>query len=325
MFGLGQRDRRVGLALGSGAARGWAHIGVVRAVREAGYEPGWVAGSSIGALVGAALALDRLDALETFARGLTNRGVLAYLDVAMPVRGLLEGERATALFAELLGGADLKDARIPVCIVATDLATGEEVRLSDGPAALAVRASTAVPGIFAPAVVGGRYLVDGGLVNPVPVDAVRALGARKVIAVDLNGGQVDCGWCQDAPAGADSPPEAAPGAVEAAQALALAARREVTPREVTGILERRYRALETRLKERALRWMVHAARPNIFDVLGNSINIVARIITRERLRREPPDLLVEPGVNDMNLWEFSDAGHAIEAGYRATREVLEKA
>jgi NTE family protein len=320
MFGRRRLETRVGLALGSGAARGWAHIGVIRAVEEAGHEVGWIAGCSMGAVVGTAYALGRLDHLEVFARGLTPRKVLSYLDLAMPVRGLLDGDRVTGLFRELFDDRDLKAARVPVCVVATDLATGREVRLCEGSAAEAVRASTAVPGIFAPWVRDGRYLTDGGLVNPVPVDAARALGAESVIAVDLNADIVDGKWFEPDP---PEDTEAAPGATEAAHAMALAVRRDMGPDETQGILGRRYRRLEAQLKEKALQWMVRSARPNIFDILGTSINIVSREITSQRLEAMKPRVVVQPRVGEMSLWEFADAAQAIEAGYGATVKALE--
>jgi NTE family protein len=322
MAPYGKEERRVGLALGSGAARGWAHIGVLRALAELGWEPAWVAGSSMGAFVAAAYAVGRLDTLEAFARGLDNREVMAYLDVAMPVRGLLEGDRITRLFRTLLGTGDLERTRVPLTLIATDLATGSEVRLRRGSVAEAVRASIAVPGIFAPAVLEGRYLVDGGLVNPVPVDAARELGAHRVIAVDLNHGTMACDWCDPARPAHPSP---APGAREGAHALALASREELRPAEVLRGLGRRYRELETQLKERALNRIMRATRPNIFDVIGTSINIVSQAITREKLEDAKPDVIVRPVVSHMNLWEFSDAGPAIEAGYRATLEALAEA
>lgn len=319
LFGRRGLERRVGLALGSGAARGWAHVGVIRALEEDGHEIAWVAGCSMGAVVAAAYALGRLDALEEFGRTLTPRRVLGYLDLTMPVRGLLDGARVTELFRELMADQDLKDARVPLCVLATDLATGREVRLREGPAAEALRASISVPGIFPPMVQDGRYLADGGLVNPVPADVVRDLGAEAIVAVDLNAEPLDGRWfASDPPA----PPEAAPGATEAAHALALAARRDMGPDEATGVLARRYRRLEVQLKERALRWMVRSARPNIFDILGTSINIVARQITQHRLEAMKPRLIVRPRVGAMSLWEFADAANAIEAGYKATFEAL---
>jgi NTE family protein len=319
IFGRKGLERRVGLALGSGAARGWAHVGVIRALEEAGHEIAWVAGCSMGAMVAAAFALGRLDVLEEFARSLTPRKVLSYLDLAMPVRGLLDGDRVTELFRELFGDQDLSAARVPLCVVATDLATGREVRLCKGSAAAAVRASIAVPGIFAPVVEDGRYLADGGLVNPVPVDVVQALGAAAVVAVDLNAEVVDGRWFEhDSPMG----PEGAPGAMEAAHAMALAARHDMGPDETMGILERRYRRLEVQLKEKALRWMVRSARPNIFDILGTSINIVARQLTEHRLEAMHPSLVIRPRVGGMSLWEFADAARAIDAGYKAAFEAL---
>jgi len=322
LFGLGHTDRRVGLALGSGAARGWAHIGVIRALKERGHEPAWVAGASMGAFVAAAYAMGRLERLEAFARRLDTRSVLVYLDLAMPVRGLLEGERVLTLFRDLLGTGNLEDARLPVCLIATDLGTGEEVRLTRGPVAEAVRASIAVPGIFAPAVAEGRYLVDGGLVNPVPVDAARALGATRVVAVDLNYGPLECDWCGPAETAHSVP---APGAREAVQALTLAAREEMRPPDLLRRLGQRYRELEVQLKERALTRIVRSARPNIFDVIGNSISIVSQMITREKLEEAKPEVVVRPRVGRLNLWDFSEADAAIDEGYKATCEALDRA
>jgi len=180
---------RIGIALGAGSARGWAHIGVLDALLEAGIVPESVAGTSIGALVGAVYADDELDALEDWVRGLTWRKLVGYFDVSFR-GGLVKGDR---LFDFLRG--DLLEKRIeglrrPFAAVATDLVNGREVWLREGPVADAVRASIAIPGLFTPWLEDDRQLVDGALVNPVPVSLVRAMEADFVIAVDLGSNTV---------------------------------------------------------------------------------------------------------------------------------------
>ena len=180
---------RIGIALGAGSARGWAHIGVLKALLEAGIVPESVAGTSIGALVGAVYADDELAALEDWVRGLTWRKLVGYFDVSFR-GGLVKGDR---LFDFLRG--DLLEKRIeglrrPFAAVATDLVNGREVWLREGPVADAVRASIAIPGLFTPWLEDDRQLVDGALVNPVPVSLVRAMEADFVIAVDLGSNTV---------------------------------------------------------------------------------------------------------------------------------------
>ncbi len=304
------RKKRFGLALGSGAARGWAHIGVIRAVEDAGITPASVAGCSMGAFVGAAYVAGKLDELETFARTLTTRTLLGYLDVGMPLRGLLTGDKISALLTEHLGDMAVEDTQIPFCAVATDLGTGKEVRLCDGNLVDSVMASIAIPGIFNPAELHGMYLVDGGLVNPVPVNIARELGADKVIGVDVNHDIIDCKWCVPEPEGdsnTDKTPQ--PDVEEVSMA--------------TPAFER-YRAVGLMMRDRALNAMIRASRPNIFDVLGNTIDIMEHHITRENLTKNPPDLLVQPSLGHMSLWDFTDANAAIDEGYRAAKEVLKK-
>ncbi len=182
-MGRSQRSR-LGIALGAGAARGWAHIGVLRVLARAGREPAFVAGTSIGALVGAAYAAGRLDALEGWVRGLQRRDVVALMDLAFS-GGVMNGHRLFELFAEEVPDLDIADLERPYAAVATDLETGREVWLTRGSLHAAVRASIALPGLISPVRHQGRWLVDGGLVNPVPVSVCHALGAEEVIAVDL--------------------------------------------------------------------------------------------------------------------------------------------
>lgn len=178
---------RVGLALGGGSARGWAHIGVIRALEEAGISPTVVAGCSIGAVVGASYAAGGLDRLETFARALTKRRVVGLLDPRLPGSGLIAGNRLRQRLAADLGERRIQDLPVRFGCVATEFGSGREIHLARGPLVEAVRASYAIPGLFPPVASDGRLLMDGTLVNPVPVALARALGADLVICVNLNG------------------------------------------------------------------------------------------------------------------------------------------
>ncbi|MCB1988577.1 MAG: patatin-like phospholipase family protein, partial [Burkholderiaceae bacterium] len=174
----------IGLALGSGSARGWAHIGVIRALEQAGIKPDLVCGASIGAVVGAAYALGELDRFEQWALGLTGRTVFSFMDFKL-AGGMLKGERVIEFFRTRFSDRPIEALDMPFAAVATGLHSGSEVWLRTGSTADAVRASMALPGLFTPAQRDGRLLVDGGLVNPVPVSLARAMGADIVIAVDL--------------------------------------------------------------------------------------------------------------------------------------------
>jgi NTE family protein len=181
----GKVRHAVGLALGSGAARGWAHIGVIERLEEHGIFACAIAGSSIGALAGGLHAAGRLSALKDFALGLTRRRVLSLLDFSWRGSGLIAGERLGGLLDDVVGGITFTDIGIPFICIATELGTGHELWLRSGPLGPAIRASYALPGVFRPVRVNGHWLIDGGVVNPVPVAACRALGARMVIAVNL--------------------------------------------------------------------------------------------------------------------------------------------
>ena len=183
------RKPRIGLALGSGSARGWAHIGAIRALEERGITPDVVCGTSIGALVGATYASGELDRLERWVSGLAWTTVVRLMDLTWR-GGLIRGERLFSLFRTTFTERDIADLPVVFGAVATELATGREIWLRHGNALDAARASAAAPGLFTPVVRDGTVLVDGGLVNPVPVSMCRALGADVVIAVDLSWGKL---------------------------------------------------------------------------------------------------------------------------------------
>jgi len=186
------RDRygdnaRIGLALGSGSARGWAHIGVIQELKEMGIEPGIVAGSSIGAIVGAAYASDQLDNFEKWVRSLTWKEIIKLLDMSMLGGGFIQGEKLFEFAQAHVQEVAIESLPRTFGAVATDLDTGREVWFQEWALLDAVRASIGLPGLFTPVRIKNRWLVDGGLTNPVPVSLCRAMGAEVIIAVNLNG------------------------------------------------------------------------------------------------------------------------------------------
>lgn len=292
----------VGLALGGGAARGFAHIGVLQVLAKHGIEPDIVVGTSIGAVVGACYALGKLPEVESWARGLTARGVLGYLDVSLGGSGLIGGDRLAGRLEGTLGDTLIEDLPKRYACIATELGTGHEIWLTHGRAVDAVRASYALPGIFTPVRLGGRWLVDGALVNPVPVSAARALGARLVIAVNLNtdllgrGGTIANHGSND----------------EDARLLhELRARPE-------GL--RRILSPEFLLK----RQLIGSKRsPNITSVMADSFNIMQDRVTRSRLAGDPPDVMISPRLGQVGLFEFHRAQETIDIGIHAAERSIE--
>src|SRR6201989_3019164 len=185
--GLGSIRRPViGLALGGGAARGFAHIGIIRTLAAHGIIPNVVVGTSIGAVIGGAYAAGHLDKVEAWARSLQPPNILSYLDIRLNGSGLIGGAKLAAELETALGQSLIEDLPMKFATVATEVRTGHEIWLTHGPTVDAMRASYALPGIFSPVLVGDRWLVDGALVNPVPASAARALGAEIVIAANLS-------------------------------------------------------------------------------------------------------------------------------------------
>jgi NTE family protein len=279
---------QVGLALGGGSARGWAHIGVLRALEEGGIHPTVVAGCSIGAVVGACYAAGRLDRLEAFARALTRRRVVGLIDPRLPGSGLIAGNRLRErLFADL-GTRRIEDLPIRFGCVATEYGSGQEVSLTEGPAVEAVRASYAIPGLFPPVTHAGRVLMDGTLVNPVPVALARTLGADLVICVNLNG---DTGG----PIAHEVPPP-------------------VPRRTFLQVVRGRLPGFDNPEPEIPV--------PGIARVVLGAFNITQVRISRARLERDPPDVAIGPDVAAFGLFDFHRAAEGIDLGYRAARAAL---
>lgn len=288
---------RIGLALGSGSARGWSHIGVIRILEEAGIVPDIICGTSIGALVGAVYADGQLEKFEAWVRSLTWQGVVGLLDFTI-TGGLIHGEKLFSFLRSHLDDKTVNALPRPYGAVATELATGREVWLREGSVIDAVRASAALPGLFTPVRRESRLLVNGALVNPVPVSLCRAMGADVVIAVDLNSELIGRHFKPD------ETPAAAP---EAAPSGALAS---VLSRLPLGFGGARGGASET------------PGLPSIFDVLSMSLNIMQVRITRSRLAGEPADVLIRPRLADFALMDYHRASIAIDEGERAARRAL---
>jgi len=287
---------RIGLALGSGSARGWSHIGVIEALQAAGIEPDIVCGSSFGAIVAAAYVTGQLPALKNFAEALTWREIVTLLDVNLSGGGLINGKQIIALLRRLGIDGAIENRAKPFAAIATDLETGREVWLREGPIEEAVRASIALPGIFSPARNADRWLVDGGLVNPVPISACRALGADIVIAVNLNGDIVGRRFKADA----DTPVgRAAPMPPEFLRRLIG---------QIPASLREQAAVVAPKLLQSA------PSRPGYFDVLANSINIMQDQITRSRLAGEPPHVMLVPRLGHIGLMEYHRAAEAIAEG-----------
>lgn len=308
--------RKLGLALGSGASRGLAHIGVVKALDEAGIKVDYIAGSSIGALVGASYAAGTIEQFHAFLSTVDWKVITSYLDFNFPQKGLIEGNRIINLIRELLPDADIADLDPPFCAIATNLASGEEVKLRSGNLVEAIRASISLPGIFNPFQIDDNYLVDGGLVNPLPTDVVRDMGADVVIAVDLNNDLI-------ARNGRKKKLKARRRKKKKEKLLTRASNNNWFPSK----LEEKYRILERSVKQSVNRWLEDKEdeedrEPNIFDVIANSINIMEYQITRSKVLRDRPDILIQPELGHLNLFDYDDAEATIREGYEKTHRQL---
>ena len=291
-------NARIGLALGSGSARGWAHIGVIQALKEMGIEPEIVAGSSIGAIVGAAYASDRLDDLEGWVRSLTWTKIIKFLDMSVLSGGFIQGEKLYELAHTHVQDVAIESLPRSFGAVATDLNTGREVWFRDGPLLDGVRASIGLPGLFTPVRLKGRWLVDGGLTNPVPVSLCRAMGAEVVIAVNLNGDIVG---------------------KHGRRRSDQAERVEIEESADTNFLERISSQLKNGLFERkdillSQLFGGNLDAPGIFEVLASSINIMQDRITRSRMAGDPPEVILTPQLSALGLLEFDQAAMAIHEG-----------
>ena len=290
----------IGLALGGGAARGFAHIGVLRTLAAHGIRPDVIVGTSIGAVVGGCLACGHLDSFEEWSGTLSRRGILGYLDVSLSGSGLIGGGRLAARLEQTIGDTLIEQLPIRFACITTEVGTGHEIWMTHGRLADALRASYALPGVFPPVHLGGRWLVDGALVNPVPVSAARALGARLVIAVNLNADILGRGGTISSH-GSDENDERYRAELAKQQGL----------RGVFG--------------ERALKRQFFGGSnmPGIPTVMIDAFNIMQERITRSRLAGDPPDVTIAPRIGHIGWFDFHRAQETIAAGARAAERSLE--
>ena len=290
---------KIGMALGGGAARGWAHIGVLRALAQAGIVPDIIAGTSIGAVVGGCFAAGRLDELEGFARDLTKRKIFGYLDFNLSGSGLITGQRVMQRLENHLKDVKIEEMEQKFVAVATEFGTGQETWISSGSLVEAMRASYALPGIFKPVEINNRWLFDGALCNPVPASVCRALGARYVIAVNLNADACGRGNRYSEVDGL-AQPEAGMEAHAAPPPSRFSAR-NLLKRQLFG---------------------GPSTGPGISTVMVDAFNIVQDRIARSRLAGDPPDVIINPRLAGIGLFDFQAADALISRGMAAAqREV----
>lgn len=288
---------RIGLALGSGSARGWSHVGVIRVLEEAGITPDIVCGTSIGALVGAVYAAGQLDRLEHWIKTLTWQSILGLVDVKMD-GGLIEGGKLVDFFRSRYDDPGIDKLPMAYGCIATDLMSGHEVWLREGSVIDAVRASIALPGLFTPVERDGRLMVDGGLVNPVPVSLCRAMGADIVVAVDLNWNLV----------------KSRHRAVDQTHKPATEPVRSATRERLGALLAKFWPGSPPHGSENKL--------PSILEVLSTSLNIMQIRITNSRLAGEPADVVIRPRLADIGLMDFHRGTQSIGEGERAAKHAL---
>lgn len=306
--------KKVGLALGGGGARGWAHIGVIRALEEHGVPIDCLAGTSIGALVGAIYVRGQLPKLEDFAADISTETLLSMMDISFPGLGLVEGKHVRNFLHRYLVDTQIEATKIPFRCVATNFLSKQEVVFDSGSMVDAVRASISLPGVFVPVKHAESYLVDGGVVNPVPVNVVQAMGADIVIAVNLNrdhrtvSARTISHLEDDQAATLEDDRDASEvGAI---------AQNNAAIQDWTQRLSQRYQDVKQTIQDQVDDWMPDPSIGiNIFDVIGNSINIMEQQVTRIRLETEVPDVLIEPDLIEFGIFDFQEAQPMMKRGY----------
>ncbi|RLA20466.1 MAG: patatin [Gammaproteobacteria bacterium] len=287
---------KLGVALGSGSARGWSHIGVLNALAEQGIHPDIVCGTSIGALVGASYVSNNLSRLEDWVRDLTKFDIARFFELNRSFNGFVNQERLHEFLNEYVADDTVLIEKVSkrYASISTELATGREVWHSEGAVVEAVWASISLPGLFPAINNDNRWLVDGGLVNPVPVSVCKALGADVVIAVNLNGDLV--GRHFENTKQVEKPDNG-------------------FSRKVTDLVMEYTGSLLPVTKS-------GGQPPSLFDAIASSINITQDRITRSRLAGDPPDILLVPKLSKIGLLEFYRAGEAIKEGEKSVRRAL---
>ncbi|WP_298613211.1 patatin-like phospholipase RssA [uncultured Thiothrix sp.] len=297
---------RIGIALGSGSARGWAHIGVLRALAELGIQPEIIAGCSIGSIVGAAYAAGNLDLLEKEVLSFNKLDLVRFFDLNPSFNGFVHRERLQQFFNDYVCPTEQTFAQLPnkFATVATYLGSGREMWFTEGKVADGIMASISLPGLFAPFSYQDQWLVDGGLVNPVPVSLCRALGADIVIAVNLNGAITRRHF--------QPPVDLAPKTTD----LAVVPENDSAKRSLSNVAASLRDYSASLFNPNRL-----MPAPNLIEAIAGSINIMQDKITRSRMAGDPPEILLAPKLADIGLLEFYRAQEAINAGRDAVQRL----
>jgi NTE family protein len=303
---------RVALALGSGGARGYAHIGVIHELRDRGYQIVGIAGSSMGALVGGLQAAERLDEFADWARSLTQRAILRLLDPSITAAGVLRAEKILDAVRDILGAATIEQLPIPYTAVATDLLAGKSVWLQRGPVDEAIRASIAIPGVIAPHVVDGRLLADGGILDPLPMAPISAVNADLTIAVSLSGSETG------------GEPEPRPTTEWLNRMLNSTSALLDSP-TARAVLNRFGASAPDAGEEPDLPAESEPDVPRLggFEVMNRTIDIAQAALARHTLAAYPPDLLIEVPRSACRGLEFHRAAEVIEIGRTLTAQALD--
>ena len=315
--GHSEKRLNIGLALGSGSARGLAHIGVIRALEDAGIKIDCVAGTSIGALIGSVYASGKLDDMEKVYLDFDWKKIAYFFDIVFPKSGLIDGNKVADFVREYVHVETIEHLPLPFQAVATDIGSGEEITMDKGDVIEAVRASISVPGIFTPVRRNSRVLVDGGLINPVPVSTARSMGAKLVIAVDLNH-EIVAGKAPKNLSKASKFSEQN-SFVETLSRMGGAKYLAAVERINLGL-----QSMDNPALNQIQAWLAEESLPNIFEVLLSSINVMETQITRTRLHMDPPDLLIQPKLGHIRFLEFNRAEEIINIGYEETCKQLER-
>ncbi|WP_448421379.1 patatin-like phospholipase family protein [Mycolicibacter minnesotensis] len=316
---------RVALVLGSGGARGYAHIGVIAELRERGYDIVGISGSSMGALVGGLQAAGHLDEFAEWAKSLTQGAVLRLLDPSFTAAGVLRAEKILDVVRDILGDINIEDLPIPYTAVATDLIAGRSVWLQRGPVDTAIRASIAIPGVIAPHVVDGRLLADGGILDPLPMAPLSAVNADMTLAVSLNGGDTTAGSPVADEAERSTPPGRLNRMMRSTSALLdTSGARSLLDRPTARAILDRFSSGEAEPDED------EDSTPEVpklgsFEVMNRTIDIAQAALARHQLASHPPDLLIEVPRSTCRSLDFHRAAELIDIGRELACKALDSA
>lgn len=316
--------KKIGLVLGGGGARGWAHLGVIRTLEEAGVKIDYVAGTSIGALVGSVYAVDALDRLEDYASEATAETLLTLIDISFPGLGLIKGDRVYSLISKYLEDKTFDETSIPLRCVATNFLLNKEVVFDAGRILDAVRASISIPGIFVPYHREGVYFVDGGTVNPVPVNVAWQMGADLVIAVNLNHNpETSETESETASTEDESGSDSKDTAEDPNEVSQQRQEQQAADGGFVDNLVDRYESLKSVMTNDIDDWISDPSTGiNIFDVIGSSMNAMEQRVTERNLKHHQPDLLIQPDLMAYSIFDFHRAEPIMQKGYEAARAMM---